>query len=129
MKDLIERLEKATGPDRDLDVAIAIATGWERRTHVGSDYTWRDPVSLGWELCPWWFTSNLNAAVRLVPEGYWWSCGYCRRECHASVGIDPTPEESATLESEHLEDGFGATVAIALCVAALKARLAISAQP
>lgn len=85
MKDLIERLEAATGPDQELDHAIGMAVGF------GGD-----------------FTSSIDAALTLVPEGYGWNLQGNTNSFYAVVRgyknkVSPTP-------------------AIALCIAALRAR-------
>ena len=78
MKDLIERLEKATGPDRELDAAIWLATtpGATRRqwsyTHTATgmdcdvDET-RD--SAGALITVPEYTASLDAALTLMPRG------------------------------------------------------------
>lgn len=66
------------------------------------------------------FTSSIDAAVTLVPRDHWWSAGHCKREEHASVG--PDPERGQQLDEELVTEGFGTTVAIALCIAALSQR-------
>ena len=38
---LRERIQQATGPDRELDYEIAIALGWERRFVSNDDDYWR----------------------------------------------------------------------------------------
>jgi len=54
---LIERAEKATGPDRELDLAICSA--------LGCDMTgYEDAIGLGSET----YTSSLDAALALVEE-------------------------------------------------------------
>lgn len=109
---LIDRLEKATGPDRALDAAIAVA--------VGSEYAQREYVhieSRSYEIheeIAKHYTASIDAALTLVPEGYGWvidfmdpyepeaMCGqgWCGRD-HG----DPDPKQPA----------------IMLCIAALKA--------
>lgn len=59
--DLAERVERATGPDRELDADIALATGWKHRS--GADWH----RVLEWERPAW--TASLDAAMQLVPEG------------------------------------------------------------
>lgn len=86
--EIIERLEKLTGPDRELDRAImAIAYLWERR-HIGAacwddghdtccpggkhiDDVWVDPTTDKWVTNArdgFNFTASLDAAVALVEK-------------------------------------------------------------
>lgn len=99
--ELIERLEKATGPDRELDIAICAALGKTRL----------DP---GFQTAPA-YTDSLDAALTLVPEGLGWIIS--RHDnggaYWAEVGDEPWQYT-------------GATPAIALCIPALKARSAQS---
>lgn len=100
---LIERLEAASGPDRDLDMRIA---------DLGRE--WKLPGSATPGYAPM-FTASLDAALTLVPEGHKWvlhSDG-CAGVKLCDMGDDddlPTGED------------WAATPALALCIAALKAR-------
>lgn len=89
--DLIARLEKLSGPDRELDALI-----WLRIPKIVTN----DPVPA--------YTASIDAALTLVEEGSTWDL--CFDEFMlACVG----PGDTASR---------GATPAIALCIAALKAR-------
>jgi hypothetical protein len=99
MSELIARLEAATGPDRGLDAAIH---------DVVSD------AELTSCLLPA-YTASLDAAVALVPDGFHWAIRATPIEdgpplIEASVDWAPHPSET------------GATPALALCIAALRAR-------
>ena len=110
MQDLIERLEKAMGPDRRLDTDICDL--------VFGKQPWYSS-SLEW--CRLYHaqpTASIDAARTLVPKGMVW-------------GI--TSEVRAIVDRPHdyWEDNFatslhekGSTPAIALCIAALKVRQA-----
>lgn len=93
---LIERLEAASGAAFALDAAIARASGYA-----------------SWP--PRAYTASLDAALTLVPEGHKWvlhSDG-CAGVKLCDMGDDddlPTGED------------WAATPALALCIAALKAR-------
>lgn len=63
MKDLIERLEKATGPDRGLDAAIASALGWE--PHAFSTAMWWPPDKNNPAHLPR-YTDSFDAAMTLT---------------------------------------------------------------
>ena len=118
MKDLIERLEKATGPDQWLDHLIQEEVGeW---TNMGGGRS-RHKVTGEVRVMPYGmtpaYTSSLDCALTLVPEGWGlrklsqqddgWYCTLTLR------GVRPTgnPQERPI-----------ATAALALCAAALKAR-------
>ena len=98
---LAERCEQAAGPDRELDNAILIALGYSWRgmayLHDDDNHVLKGST---------FFTKILDAAVTLVPEG----CGWMVMRSAAKVGRWPSR---------------GATAALALCAAALRAR----AQP
>lgn len=64
---LIARVEAATGPDRELDAEIALATGWERG-EAGA--FWREPGTRLWSGYYPNPTASLDAAVSLVLEGW-----------------------------------------------------------
>jgi hypothetical protein len=108
---LAERCEQAAGPDRELDAEIALAAGWERKWNDSDkphgwywrrgDYSWTAEM----EGIPPNYTASLDAAVTLVPEG----CGWMVMGNAAKVGRWPSR---------------GATPALALCAAALRARAA-----
>lgn len=115
MRDLIERLEKAAGPDRGLDLDIAIATGVVSADVAGyGPYLRRiearrcDPV-----------TESIDAAVALVervaPNKIMfsnWPGG--EKPAVARLGRDG-------------EDVRAATMPIALCIALLRAKEASDA--
>lgn len=102
MKDLIERLEKATGPDRELDNLIWFWLG--------------QPLPDDCADCPARYTASLDAALTLVPESCSWACGYSRLVPHnAKVYVEGTGAFIGECDSNR---------AIALCIAALRARMA-----
>jgi hypothetical protein len=97
--DLIARLEKAAEGSRELDAAVA------------------EEVHAGWILeKPDRYTQSLDAALTLVPEGCYLTL--CTRH-------DSPPEAfvwwADDKESAH---SYGSTLAVALVIAALKARQA-----
>lgn len=116
MNDFIERLGKAAGPDRELDALIHFAVtpelhldavcrkdGWI----VGGNH-WQPTKAPE-------YTRSIDAALTLVPEGRWWvlNSGVQTGTAHAKVSAGKTWET-------HEGDGF--TPAIALYIAALRAR-------
>lgn len=115
MTDLADRIERADGPSRELDAEIAVASGQYRadRHRPGSFFKADQPnhSSLGVPA----YTSSLDAAMSLVPEG--WGEGkilWVGGECYV------------TLSRSHPENmeakGEAATPAPALCAAALRAK-------
>lgn len=132
MKELIKKLEAATEGSRELDADIAFAVGWtyEKRGRDRKPW-WRKPEaerdsdtasSRFWSQYPKEeFTTSIDAALTLVPEGWrvaylweavkpedrpWWGAQLSRDKPYKTM--------SPVLGKE--------TPALALCIAALKAR-------
>ena len=127
MTDLIDRLEEATEGSRDLDEQIALASGirhrsrrdgrgrskgreWFVDSHGGVE-TWANHAP--------YYTTSLDAALTLVPEGLGWQVW----------GEPKATKYGGEASIEHPTDGWhfcteanGRTPALALCIAALKAR-------
>lgn len=123
MKELIERLEKATEGSRELDCEIAFLDGWRCKTI--------DTIGLCWKKGDWsWtqedyehppcYTTSLDAALSLVPRGHMWAL-----VCTKVVGIE-APHIAVVRPGDTDEDSRptykAPTPALALCIAALKAR-------
>jgi hypothetical protein len=112
---LIERLEKATRPDRELDCAIFVATAESPFVSYYPDcvlatlggFSARLEISDIEK-----FTSSIDAALTLVPEGQEWQLG--------SAHLVST--YWAEVIASDCYKAKGTTPAIALCIAALKAR-------
>jgi hypothetical protein len=112
--DLAERCEKATGPDRELDLEIAIAV-WGR---PGVLVMRHDPeTNTNREYTHWDFTASIDAAMTLVPEG-WFFSGL--DQCSPSVQV--WTEGNKARYSPQLDGLHAATPALALCAASLRAR-------
>ncbi len=125
---LIERLEKATGPDRELDARIELT----RRSFLfGSAAvagavigTSLNNVASGWiaglgeqPISAPHYTSSIDAALTLVPEG--WKVDFLQQllgEGYWTAGLYTRPGKH-TLRT-HANSDFAA---IALCIAALRA--------
>lgn len=101
--ELAERCEKATGPDRVLDGDIAEALGF-RVKNVAHQVIYTH-AGLPGSTSPLRYTASIDAAMTLVPEGAEWSLD--------SAGVYAVVNH---------KPGAAATPAIALCIAALKAR-------
>lgn len=125
--DALQRLEKATGPDRELDIAIAFAVGEIRDRDGNYLFATGNESDMVVEAGPCdtylhaqplrYYTASIDAALTLVPEGY--ACSVDRNEDGTGC---------ATVSPDYSDMGFlsssrrAATPAIALCVASLKAR-------
>lgn len=132
MNDLIERIEAASGPDREIDREIMLSSGYRyEQRDIGCRYE-DGSVALDWVYVeiktdkwrsthPLSFTSSIDAALTLVPEGFEWSLEYqaghhvsSDGECMVAIAKlgDPCRDWEST----------SATPALALCAAALKSR-------
>lgn len=94
LRALADRVEKATGPDRGLDVDIEHARGWP-------DAQWTSDARR--------YTASLDAAVTLVPRGWTWRVGNL-----VSGG-------GFAFLGTSLKEHVAATPALALTAAALRA--------
>lgn len=104
---LIERLQAATTPDRDLDIAIAeVAFDIDKGTDEVKFY--------GVERVPQ-YTHSVDDALTLVPEEHDWVV--------ASVNgqVGGTPYACVGSDESH----YGETPVLSLCIAALRAHRAI----
>jgi hypothetical protein len=128
MKDLIERLEKATGPDQELDLAVAMACQIDCRKCCGRGVAvWAHDGNgiVGEEccgnpdVCPANYTASLDAALTLVPEG--WAAILYTGAGTAELYERPP----AKVRGIQFRASDRPSIAIALCIAALKARDAV----
>jgi len=125
---LIERLSAATGPDRELDAEISAHLHGGIPSHQ-AEQAWKRSYSAGYvhRAVPGGgfhaphYTGSIDAAVRLVPEG----------EKYRPHKVILAVSQSGTRFSTVLDSwqwgkivGHGSNYAIALCIAALKARAA-----
>lgn len=119
MQELIARLKRATGADWKLDQEIfAFKYGWSYPL-VGAALEEFDGLDRENKN----YTESTHAAITLVPEGYWWCAGDCKREAHASVGKDYGDDER---DEDTVSEGYGETAAIAICIAVIKAIAALN---
>jgi len=132
MSELLElaaRVEALTGPCRETDGAVAIASGLYVREKRGRDRQewfyptgpqgWRRTIhSVGYERLPD-FTGSLDAARSLVPEGWTY-------EANQGPSGQPHIWHLLTIKSGDVRytrvSGRAATLELALTVAALRAR-------
>ena len=139
--DLIAKLEAATGPDRALDLAIWLFVGGNERREAIEQQGWI--IRAGDEVVPV-FTGSIDAALTLVPDGAWdgcimWNFGELQRGGYVELNLanplwdDPDcPVEelnrhaACVADYDNREAGVDRTprpLALAICIAALKARL------
>lgn len=115
---LILALQRAEGPSRALDEEIALACGWTRKPDHSCSWLWMRPDGQGWYRdsdTPPWFTSSIDAALTLVPEGFWW-------EVTSPFGEVRRARASIYTKSNCVGYARHKTPAIAICIAALEAR-------
>jgi len=98
--ELIGRLEKADGPDRELDEALHEAFGLTFVMEYYTEYATEQTRNLSYVPA---YTASIDAALTLVPEG----CGFVVMGKAAKIG-----RKIAT----------AATPALAICIAALRAK-------
>lgn len=112
MRDLIERLEKASGPDRELDWRIAEKFDIPERWPTSALWPPFMPKSKYDKSIPS-FTASIDAAVALVervlPGWNWWLGGIGR------AAVDRKDPHSRF-------EAINASPAIALCLALLRAK-------
>lgn len=102
LESLAERLEAATGPDRELDEAIL----------KGCWHTGRRPTDLGPR-----FTASLDDAMKLVPGGWYWRVGHSTLYA-GWAGLNAKHPDFCDRNEETFAKA--ATPALALCAAALR---------
>lgn len=108
LPDIIARLEKCVGPDRELDQDIFHALDLCPKSEGGCD-DYRAPL----------YTASVDSALSLVPvewtvEDLFWSWPNGDRSASACLTRD---KEASRVHGDSL-----CSLAIALCIAALKAR-------
>jgi hypothetical protein len=131
LEELALRCEAATGPDRELDCEILAAIDWRETDWEQGDRTVREMVkkrgiaafekSAGDVLSTWRhlprLTASLDAAMSLVPEGWW---------LHSMLGRSTCEKTDVVLAVSGAEEvaahACSATPALALTAAALRAR-------
>jgi hypothetical protein len=121
MDELIERLEKATGPDRELDGAIALSLGWTFQKMKGdSKPYYRKPGETTYYMrseVPA-YTASIDAALTLG-VGQW----KLRWQYHGMGNWVAAAEVTRSDNFERWYDSdYQDSPAIALCIAALRAR-------
>lgn len=128
INDIIGRLEKATGPDRELDREIKIDVA---SIMFAAGATKSDVVScVGGDLFddPRPYTTSIDAALTLVPEGWRWWISDRAPAPHKGRAYLNNGEMPFTGMAARPNPNFKAaevtapTPSLALCIASLKAR-------
>lgn len=128
---LIAKLEMATGPDREIDTEI-----WLLVTPGATRKKWSYTHTATGRLCEVDetrqadrrliivpdFTASVDAAAKLTPQAHDWALHVDNGK--AIAGCMPASEDGCDCSDSH-----GATPALALCIAALKARAALASAP
>lgn len=118
-EELIARLEKLSGWDQRMDADIAEACGWRQTSHsTGASAgaaTWQAPDG-SYHYAPPIFTASVDAALTLLPDPNWdhaieFKCGI------GWYAYIKAPDLSLWETKRDMK-----SAAIALCIAALKAR-------
>jgi hypothetical protein len=121
LRELAERCEKATRPDRELDEAIALALG--RRPDFAADWGARGHERTTYEQ----FTVSLDAAMTLIPDDADASGERFKVEGWNDNGVYPDHVKASAWVAG-AQRVYAATPALALCAAALRARSATARQ-
>lgn len=109
LDELITALESATGPSREMDAEIAALLSGDGRAKVAHDGWWLNGEC--WPTKAPNYTTSIDAALTLVPEGASWRIENWKGEISAKVQIGDCVSYGGT----HV-------AATALTIAALKAR-------
>ncbi|PKQ00191.1 MAG: hypothetical protein CVT74_05040 [Alphaproteobacteria bacterium HGW-Alphaproteobacteria-13] len=138
LSDLIDTIETACEPSRDIDVAIALA---QPETFFNAGPRWdgdRDCIGQintdgsrsmpgnSWDMLVPAYTFSLDAAVELVPEGRGWIAGWGQTRADEPMGGARITRNARFVghdaNYDMIAEAEAATPALALCAAALKAR-------
>lgn len=120
LRDLIERVERASQGSRELDAMIARAVG---RVPMHAGFVAADDVAwdkgLGYSVPR--YTSSIDAAMSLVPKGMHWCVDSDGDRYMASASVGPQPIGGELYSPHAIADAE--TPALALCCASLRARM------
>lgn len=129
LRELIERLEKVTGPDRELDAAIhERAVGLRMYDSIyerGGDLCLRyyaDSTGPSYRRLPR-YTESMDDAVTLVPEGLAWTLGQNVHHRYWQARINNLDDDGRPQSIGYSGLKGNRTAPLALCIAALKARV------
>lgn len=130
LSDLIARLEAATEGSRALDCEVALAVGWTTRIHkpqTNYDMEWVEWLPPRGKLAEVStvvdrYTRSIDAALTLVPAGFDYGFSYSKKD-----GLEAwvqRPFREGICHQGYAPEGADddKTRALAICIAALKAR-------
>lgn len=131
LNELADRLEAATGPDRELDKEMhKLFCEVPELAPKNHSYGWREEKTYWWcdigedqrtprkTITPKRYTSSIDAAMTLVPDG--WETAIYLGGVNANVQMET--EEMRQKMGFFPIDATAVTPALAICVAALRAR-------
>lgn len=131
LMDLADRVEKAQGADRELDAEIALAVGIVRERDGDCFYGHKNFSVLVLERDYYahdgnapelaHLTAYLDAALSLVPEGWRWSLDHTQNPPYRDCGRATLYAPGDGWTPADVSEIYGATPALALCAAALRA--------
>lgn len=119
MDDLIKLLEAMTGPARSVDVEIGRLQGvlvmqHDEETGVNREHT------------HWEYTKSIDDALSLVPDGWAWFVERIDGFSNGDARLWLPAQRARGYIKENFDVRNAANPAIAICIAALKARAAIA---
>ena len=127
LQELIARLEKATEGSRELDAEIAVVSGEFLHGKVSKTRPWL-VTQAGINREPPRYSASIDAALTLVPEDFQWLVrddergGFCNVTSPDFVAIEGSNGQDESIGKRF--PTYAATPALALCIAALRARAA-----
>jgi hypothetical protein len=114
LADLIARLEAATADQQAGLIKLAL---WS-----AVDNGWITPKACGRAIRMVDAEAYESAALTLVPDGWRWSLDWTQRPPYQDCGRADLYAPGRGIKPPDVQDVYAATPAIALCIAALKAR-------
>ncbi len=133
---LIQRIEAAEGPDRELDADIHLAlhpehlvAPWQRGVPAWQSHIFFHAAKQ-WTIEARRYTDSLDAAVSLVPEGHVWTLAtwWCDDDRWPPYYADCASGRIKNGEEVFVHEGRAATPALALTAAAMRARMALEGE-
>lgn len=129
MLELIERVEKASGPDSNLGREVLLACGWAKMPtgyFLGQLYHWRSPDGKTSfdddDFHRYDPTRSVDAGLRLFPKEWAWSIWADTNDRGYHAGIGPRATYDEWVHSDlNGYDADGKTAPLALLAACLKA--------
>ena len=120
---LLAELQDATDGSRELDMRVALASGYKRsRLGIGGGFDWVAPDRTLSFLPE--FSTSINAALTLVPDGMWWLLDKRRtRPDGALYGAQIMLRSGHGYAVDVVAETEAHTPALAMCCAALRSKI------